>query len=62
MKSIGLLMVLVGMISLSASASTVAYWRFEEGPAGAQVAHPAASGQYYAAAADSSGNGNELSV
>jgi 1-phosphatidylinositol phosphodiesterase len=43
-------------------AGTVAYWRFEEGPANVPVAHPVSDGVYHAAVADSSGNGNELSV
>lgn len=63
MKRIGLLMMLLGVISVSASASTVAYWRFEEGPAGTNVARNGlGDGQYYGAIADSSGNGNELST
>jgi hypothetical protein len=53
-------------VSLSVFAAyadpTVAYWRFEEGPAGAQVSHPVADGVYYEAALDSSGNGYGLSV
>jgi 1-phosphatidylinositol phosphodiesterase len=49
-------------ISLTAAGATVAYWRFEEGPENAPVAHPVTGGVYYAAVADSSGNGNELST
>lgn len=49
-------------VASAASAGTVAYWRFEEGPAEMPVSHPVAAGVYYAAIADSSGNGNELSV
>jgi hypothetical protein len=49
-------------VSSACSAGTVAYWRFEEGPAEMPVSHPVAAGVYYAAIADSSGNGNELSV
>jgi parallel beta-helix repeat protein len=44
------------------SGSTVAYWRFEEGPAEAQVAHPVGDGVFYPSVVDSSGNGNHLSV
>ena len=48
---------------LPAMAATVAYWRFEEGPNGAQVTHGGAgNGVFYAGALDSSGNGNDLSV
>jgi hypothetical protein len=39
----------------SASASTVAQWRFEEGPAGSSVAYPQIDAVW-----DSSGNGNHL--
>lgn len=49
--------------SATASAAAVAYWRFEEGPAGAAVSHGGAgSGVYYEGTADSSGNGYGLSV
>jgi hypothetical protein len=42
---------------------TVAYWRFEQGPADAQVSHGGqAAGTFYPGALDSSGNGNALSV
>ncbi len=44
------------------NAGTVAYWRFEEGPAGSSVAHTTASGVFEAAVLDSSGSGNHLSV
>jgi 1-phosphatidylinositol phosphodiesterase len=49
-------------VSLPAIAATVAHWRFEEGPENTPVVHPVAGGVYYASVADSSGNGNELSV
>ncbi len=50
-------------VCIPVSASTVAYWRFEEGPADAAVSHGgAANGVYYEGAADSSGNGYGLSV
>lgn len=44
------------------SAATVAYWRFETGPANADVAHPVADGTFYVSVPDSSGNGNHLSA
>ena len=44
-------------------AGTVAHWRFETGPADANVSHGGqADGVFYAGAPDSSGNGNSLSV
>ena len=46
----------------SLCADTVAYWRFEDGLAGANVSHLSADGEYYADIADVSGNGNALSV
>ena len=47
----------------SLQAGDVAYWRFEEGPAGANVARNGqADGTFYGAVADSSGNGNTLSA
>ncbi|MEN6309883.1 MAG: LamG-like jellyroll fold domain-containing protein [Anaerohalosphaeraceae bacterium] len=50
-------------IACLAQASTVAYWRFEEGPLYAPVLHGAAgNGVFYPGALDSSGNGNHLSV
>jgi len=49
--------------SLPASGSTLAYWRFEEGPADAAVSHGGfPDGVFYPGTADSSGNGNALSV
>ncbi|AQT69109.1 Arabinoxylan arabinofuranohydrolase precursor [Anaerohalosphaera lusitana] len=39
-----------------------AYWRFEGGPAGAQVPNPNPGGIFHLSVTDSSGNGNELSV
>ncbi len=44
------------------NAGTVAYWRFEEGPAGSPVAHTLADGVFEAAVFDSSGSGNHLSA
>jgi hypothetical protein len=50
-------------VGLVVNAGTVAYWQFEEGPAGAAVSHDgAANGAYYQGTADSSGNGYGLSV
>ncbi len=46
-----------------AGAATVAHWRFEEGPADAQMPHVSgANGVWSADVADASGNGNALSV
>jgi hypothetical protein len=42
--------------------STVAYWRFEEGPNNGQLSHTVADGVYQQAVADSSGNGYGLSA
>jgi hypothetical protein len=48
---------------MSVNAATVAYWRFEEGPAGAPVTHGGQpNGVYFEGTADSSGNGYGLSV
>lgn len=46
----------------SARAATVAYWRFETGPANANVLHPTADGTFSGTIPDVSGNGNDLSV
>lgn len=55
----------LGCMVLGASAAwgdTVAYWRFEEGPAGAKVAHGGQpDGAFFPGVADSSGHGNALS-
>jgi hypothetical protein len=48
--------------SLSLHASTVGYWRFEEGPNNALLYHTVADGVYQQAVADSSGNGYGLSA
>lgn len=49
--------------ALPSQAVTVAHWRFEKGPADAQVAHGSgADGVWSADIADSSGNGHALSV
>jgi len=55
--------VLICLLATPAPAGTVAYWRFEEGPVGAQVPHGGQpNGVFFAAIADSSGNGNALSA
>ncbi len=41
---------------------TVAYWRFEEGPADAMVAHTLGNGVFEPTVVDHSGNGNDLSA
>jgi len=45
-----------------AEAGTVAYWRFEPGPAGTLVPHAGADGVFDGTTADDSGNGNHLSA
>jgi len=56
-------LVLLCPTPVSLPAATVAYWRFEEGPADAQVSHGGQpDGVFYPGTADSSGNGNALSV
>ena len=56
----------LGLLATSAPAlmaSTVAYWRFEEGPDGGNVARGGlGDGIFYAGVADATGNGNELSA
>jgi hypothetical protein len=59
------LLLSLGLVLANSSlfAGTVAYWRFEEGPDGAQVPHGGQpDGVFYPGTADSSGNGNALSV
>jgi hypothetical protein len=55
---------LVAMVSMSivAQSATVAYWRFEAGPAGTNVIHTGTTGVYYPDIVDVSGHGNHLSV
>ncbi len=48
--------------SLSTRAATVAYWRFETGPANSNVLHSTADGTFSGTIPDVSGNGNDLSV
>jgi len=47
---------------VTARAAPVAYWRFEDGPANANVIHTIGAGQFEGTIADVSGNGNSLSV
>lgn len=60
MKALCVVMML--SLSLPIFADTLAYWRFEEGPADAKVAHPEANGVFYPSVADNSGNGNAISA
>ena len=46
----------------SVQAATVAYWRFEQGPANAVVPHAGADGAFSGTTPDVSGNGNSLST
>ena len=63
MRRLMFFLTLLCVIGVSAQAATVAYWRFEEGPEGAQVPKPAPTGyNWYPSVPDSSGSGNELSV
>jgi hypothetical protein len=55
------LLALFGCLPASA-ATTMAWWRFEAGPADALVPHAAAAGVYAHDVIDSSGNGFDLSV
>jgi hypothetical protein len=57
-----LLAVLTVLGTHAAQAATVAHWRFEAGPAGANVPHTTASGVFQGTVPDESGNGNHLSV
>ncbi len=49
-------------MAAGAKAATVAYWRFETGPANAVVAHIGADGAFSGTTPDESGNGNSLST
>ena len=57
---------LITVLALGASfplyGSTVAYWRFEEGPSDGLLYHTVGDGVYQQAVADSSGNGYALSA
>ncbi len=51
------------LFSKSMESPTLAYWRFEEGPADSTVPHGGAgNGAFYPGTADSSGSGNDLSA
>jgi hypothetical protein len=56
------LAVLASGISVQAYAGTVAYWRWETGPANSNVVHTLPAGQFEGTIPDVSGNGNNLSV
>ena len=62
MKKLCLWMMMLSLCVISVNASTVAYWRFEEGPAGAQVPKTTPGITWEPSTADSSGNGYALSV
>lgn len=63
MKRILWVLPLMSMLALSVRADTIAYWRFEEGPAGAAVDRGGlGDGVFYPGALDSSGNGYHLSA
>ncbi|MEX0610924.1 MAG: LamG-like jellyroll fold domain-containing protein [Pirellulales bacterium] len=47
---------------VSAQAATVAYWRWEAGPANTDVSHTTPNGQFDGTTPDVSGNGNHLST
>ena len=53
---------LVLSCSLAAHATTVAYWRFEEGPENALLPHSTGGGVFDGTIPDVSGNGNDLSA
>lgn len=50
------------LVSISASAKTIAYWRFETGPVDTNIQHSAADGVFSPDVPDDSGNGNELAA
>ena len=53
----------VAFVASTASADVLGYWRFEEGPADANVSKGgAANGDFFGAVQDYSGNGNNLSA
>lgn len=57
-----ILLVAACAAAVSLNAATVAHWRFETGPAGANVAHVGADGAFSGTTPDASGNGNSLSA
>lgn len=61
--AVGWLLVFLSFSSSVALGGTVAYWRFEEGPADTPVLKGGVpDGSFYASVVDSSGNGNHLSA
>src|SRR5689334_13791363 len=62
MRTTLVLGVLACGICAPAFAGTVAYWRWETGPANTNVIHTLAPGQFEGTIPDVSGNGNTLSV
>ena len=63
MKTLVLVAAMLILWCLPTQASTVAYWRFEEGPANGNVLKGGVpDGVFYPGVADSSGNGNALSA
>ena len=59
-----LIVVIAGLLGQNVALSApLAHWRFDEGPADAQISHGGvADGVFHQGALDSSGNGNDLSV
>ena len=62
MKRVSLLILLLCVCAVSVNASTVAYWRFEEGYSGDNVPKTEGGSTWEPSTADSSGNGYHLSV
>ncbi len=64
MSAVRVLAIVVMFVTAAVStrAATVAYWRFETGPANAVVSHVGADGVFSGTTPDSSGNGNSLST
>jgi hypothetical protein len=56
------LLLMGGVVGESLQGATVAYWRFENGPANAPVPHAGADGVFDGSTLDVSGNGNSLST
>ncbi len=61
-KKVFLGMLIAAVLTAPAMAGTVAYWRFELGPAGTNIVHSAANGVFSPDVTDVSGNGNHLSA
>lgn len=57
-----ILLVIATAFATAGHSATVAYWRFETGPANANVAHAGADGAFSGTTPDVSGNGNSLST